>query len=92
MDWSIKAQESTSAVETVPEGQPAYVNDTKKGLAEHFEDGILTPSAGGGISCDYPSALMDPEFDVPDIAEAVALLDHDRDRAPAVSVYVVQPR
>jgi hypothetical protein len=63
--WSIKfpaAPESTSAVETVPEGQPACVNNTKKGLAEHFEDGILTPSAGVGISCYYPSALMNPEL------------------------------
>ena len=31
MDWSIKAQESTSAVETVHEEQRASVSDTKKG-------------------------------------------------------------
>jgi hypothetical protein len=48
------APESTSAVETVHEGHPASVIDTKKGLAETDEDGILTPAPGR----DHPSALM----------------------------------
>ena len=64
--WSIKfptAPESTSIVETVREGQPASVINTEKGLEENYEDWILTPSPGGGKSCDCPSALVDPELE-----------------------------
>lgn len=47
--WSIKfpaAPESTRAVETIYEGQPASEIDTKKGLAE--SDGLFTPNPRDG--------------------------------------------
>lgn len=93
--WSIEfpvAPESTKAVETVHDGQSTSVIDTKKGLAESDEDGILTPTKGGGRSRDRLSALVDRGWNVSDTAGAGALLDHNRDRTPAVSICVALPR
>ena len=61
--WSIKfpaAPQSTSAVETVHEGLPASVSDTKKGLSE--KDEILTPAPEGGRSRGRSSALVDTKL------------------------------
>ena len=63
--WLMKfpaAPESTRAVETTLEGQPASEMGTRKGLAENYDDGILMPTLGDGRSRGRTSALVDPGF------------------------------
>lgn len=90
--WSMKfftALESTRAVETTHEEQPASEIGTKKGLAES-DDGILTPSLGEGRSLGYPSALVDPGLGRTGTAEAPP--GRNRNGAPAVSGNAALPQ
>jgi hypothetical protein len=53
------APESTRAVDTTFDGQPASDMDTRKGFVQNEDGGILTPNPGEGLSRDGPSALVD---------------------------------
>ena len=62
-------------------------------MAESDEEGIVTP-APQEVEDHVTIPLLSwiPSWDVPDTAETGAPLDYNRDRAPAVSICVAQPR